>query len=109
MTLMGVKLWDLDRRRLKDEMSHIVVTVNGSKGCSPEQIANRLQIDFSEDKSMRISHEATYKALYIQGRALKPIYHAYHLPREEDYGLTPKTKNGPALAGYGAVTMTIMH
>ncbi len=29
-----------------------------------------------------------------------------HLPREEDYGVTPRTKNGPALAGYGAVTMT---
>ena len=28
-----------------------------------------------------------------------------HLPREEGYGLTPRTKNGPALAGYGAVTM----
>jgi len=29
-----------------------------------------------------------------------------HLPREEGYGLIPRTKNGPALAGYGAVTMT---
>lgn len=28
-----------------------------------------------------------------------------HLPREEGYGLIPGTKNGPALAGYGAVTM----
>ena len=28
-----------------------------------------------------------------------------HLPREEGYGLTPRTKNGPALAGYGAITM----
>ena len=28
-----------------------------------------------------------------------------HLPRENDYGLTPRTKNGPALAGYGAITM----
>ena len=28
-----------------------------------------------------------------------------HLPREAGYGLTPRTKNGPALAGYGAVTM----
>ena len=28
-----------------------------------------------------------------------------HLPRENGYGLTPRTKNGPALAGYGAVTM----
>jgi IS30 family transposase len=39
---------------------------------SPEQIANRLPIDFPDDESMRISHEAIYQALYIQGRgALK--------------------------------------
>jgi len=28
-----------------------------------------------------------------------------HLPREDGYGVMPRTKNGPALAGYGAVTM----
>ena len=28
-----------------------------------------------------------------------------HLPREDSYGLIARTKNGPALAGYGAVTM----
>ena len=28
-----------------------------------------------------------------------------HLPREVGYGVTPRTKNGPALAGYGAITM----
>ncbi len=28
-----------------------------------------------------------------------------HLPREAGYGIVPRTKNGPALAGYGAVTM----
>jgi IS30 family transposase len=146
-------------------------------GWSPEQIANRLQIDFPDDPSMRISHEAIYQALYIQGRgALKRELVSYlrtgralrtprarsqakawahvseevmissrpaeiedravpghwegdliigldrsaigtlverssrftmlvHLPREEGYGLTPRTKNGPALAGYGAITM----
>ena len=146
-------------------------------GWSPEQISNRLQNDFPDDKSMRISHEATYQALYIQGRgALKrelvsclrtgralhvPRARAQakawahvseevmissrpveaqdravpghwegdliiglnrsaigtlverssrssmlvHLPREEGYGLLPRTKNGPALAGYGAITM----
>ncbi len=41
-------------------------------GWSPEQIANRLRVDFPNDPSMRISHEAIYQALYIQGRgALK--------------------------------------
>ena len=147
------------------------------KGWSPEQIANRLRFDFPDDPCMRISHEAIYQALYIQGRgALKRELVSYlrtgralrtprarsqakawahvsdevmiasrppeaedraipghwegdliigldrsaigtlverssrftmlvHLPRETGYGLTPRTKNGPALAGYGAITM----
>ncbi|WP_082750543.1 IS30 family transposase [Burkholderia sp. MSMB0856] len=146
-------------------------------GWSPEQIANRLKVDFPDDETMRISHEAIYQALYIQGRgALKRELVTYlrtgralrvpraraqakawahvsedvmiserpaeaqdravpghwegdliiglnrsaigtlverssrftmliHLPREEGYGLIPRTKNGPALAGYGAATM----
>lgn len=144
---------------------------------SPEQIANRLRVDFPDDESMRISHEAIYQALYIEsrgalkrelvtclrtGRALrvprarsrqKAWAHVtpdvliserpaeaedravpghwegdliiglqrsaigtlverttrftmlVHLPREEGWGVIPRTKNGPALAGYGAVTM----
>lgn len=144
---------------------------------SPEQIAHRIRLDFPDDESMRISHEAIYQALYIQGRgALKrelilclrtgralraprarskrttwahvtpeallskrPAEAAdravpghwegdliiglersaigtvverstrftmlVHLPREEGYGTIPRTKNGPALAGYGAISM----
>jgi IS30 family transposase len=147
------------------------------QGWSPEQIARRLPVDFPDDESMRISHEAIYQALYVQGRgALKRELVAclrsgralriprpraarrawdhvtddvliserppevedravpghwegdlliglkrsavgtlverttrftmlLHLPREEGYGVMPRKKNGPALAGYGAITM----
>ena len=148
-----------------------------STAWSPEQIANRLKVDFPDDESMRISHEAIYQALYVEsrgalkrelvaclrtGRALrvprartrnKPGAHVtadvviserppevedravpghwegdliiglersaigtlverttrytmlIHLPRADGYGTVPRTKNGPALAGYGAVAM----
>jgi IS30 family transposase len=147
------------------------------KGWSPEQISKRLRVDFPDDESMRISHEAIYQALYVQsrgalkrelvaclrtGRALrvprsrsqqKAWGHVtpevmiserpaeaddravpghwegdlliglersaigtvverttrftmlIHLPREEGYRHKHTPKNGPALAGYGAVTM----
>ena len=35
---------------------------------SPEQIARRLAVDFPADETMRISHEAIYQALFVQGR-----------------------------------------
>ena len=35
---------------------------------SPEQIAHRLPLDFPDDESMRISHEAIHQALYVQSR-----------------------------------------
>src|ERR1700737_2594228 len=35
---------------------------------SPEQISRRLRLDFPEHEMMRISHEAIYQALYVQGR-----------------------------------------
>jgi IS30 family transposase len=144
---------------------------------SPEQIANRLKVDFPDDESMRISHEAIYQSLFIEsrgalkrelvsclrtGRALrvprarskrKAWAHVtpevmiserpaeaddravpghwegdlliglersaigtlverttrftmlIHLPREEGYHHKRTVKNGPPLAGYGAITM----
>lgn len=43
-----------------------------SAAWSPEQISNRLALDFPDDESMRISHEAIYQSLFIEGRgALK--------------------------------------
>jgi IS30 family transposase len=43
-----------------------------SQAWSPEQISHRLKIDFADDESMRISPEAIYQSLFIEGRgALK--------------------------------------
>jgi IS30 family transposase len=39
-----------------------------AKAWSPEQISNRLRLDFPDDQTMRISHEAIYQSLYVQGR-----------------------------------------
>jgi hypothetical protein len=41
-------------------------------GWSPQQISERLKLDFPDDPGMRISHEAIYQSLYVQSRgALK--------------------------------------
>jgi IS30 family transposase len=39
-----------------------------ARSWSPEQISARLRADFPDDETMRISHEAIYQALFIQGR-----------------------------------------
>jgi IS30 family transposase len=65
-----------------------------SRAWSPEQIAHRLPIDFPDDPSMRISHEAIYQSLYIQGRgalrrelvACLRTGRALRVPRERSRG-----------------------
>ena len=39
-----------------------------ARSWSPEQISNRLRLDFPDDPSMRVCHEAIYQSLYVQGR-----------------------------------------
>jgi IS30 family transposase len=39
-----------------------------ARSWSPEQISNRLRLDFPDDESMRVCHEAIYQSLYVQGR-----------------------------------------
>lgn len=38
-----------------------------STACSPEQISYRLRVDFPDDESMGVSHEAIYQSLFIEG------------------------------------------
>jgi IS30 family transposase len=39
-----------------------------ARAWSPQQISRRLRLDFPGDGAMRISHEAIYQSLYVQGR-----------------------------------------
>ncbi|MEC5168307.1 IS30 family transposase [Glaciihabitans sp. GrIS 2.15] len=50
-------------------------------GWSPQQIAKRLSMEFPDDLSMRISHEAIYQALYVPGRGGLVRKQSWHLRR----------------------------
>jgi IS30 family transposase len=50
-------------------------------GWSPQQIAKRLPIEFPDDSSMRISHEAIYQALYVPARRGLTRQQSWHLRR----------------------------
>ena len=39
-----------------------------ARAWSPSRSRHRLSVDFPDDEAMRISHEAIYQALYVQGR-----------------------------------------
>jgi len=39
-----------------------------ARAWSPEQISQRLKVDFPDDESMRVSPEAIYQALFVQSR-----------------------------------------
>ena len=43
-------------------------TVAGARRGAPSRLPERLRLDFPGDETMRISHEAIYQALYVQGR-----------------------------------------
>ena len=56
-----------------------VVEVGLDNNHSPEQIRNRLRVDFPDDEEMRVSHETIYQSIYVQGRGALKRELATHL------------------------------
>src|SRR5690606_29462544 len=44
------------------------VTARLTEEHSPQQISGRLKVEFPDREDMQVSHEAIYRALYVQGR-----------------------------------------
>ena len=69
---MGVSCPGRGRRGGLGRTSLTARTAAGCWGGVQEQIAHRIKLDFPDDDSMGISHEAIYQALFIESRgALK--------------------------------------
>ena len=70
--------WHAERRLARPKVSklaanerlraHVQAKLSGPGRWSPEQIMCRLEFDFPEDESMRVSHDTIYRSLYVQGR-----------------------------------------
>lgn len=57
-----------ERKLACDDRLAAVVTAGLERRWSPREISERLRMDFPEDLSMRISHEAIYQSLFMLGR-----------------------------------------
>jgi len=51
-----------------DECLHAEVQSRLERRLSPQQVTAELVVDFPDDDRMRISHEAIYRSLFVQGR-----------------------------------------